>query len=103
MNSAAKLRVFMADLHVSVVYAEPGRQFVRELDIAPGSTVADAIRLSAIGELANLSEADLTRAGIFGRPVAASATLRDGDRVEIYRPLKIDPKEARRRRAEIKR
>jgi putative ubiquitin-RnfH superfamily antitoxin RatB of RatAB toxin-antitoxin module len=53
--------------------------------------------------LANLSEADLTRAGIFGKPVATSAMLRDGDRVEIYRPLKIDPKEARRRRAEKKR
>jgi putative ubiquitin-RnfH superfamily antitoxin RatB of RatAB toxin-antitoxin module len=89
----------MASLRVSVVYAESGRQLVRELEVAPGTTVAEAIRLSAIGELATLSEADLTRAGIFGKPVAASATLRDGDRVEIYRPLKIDPKEARRRRA----
>ena len=93
----------MPDLRVSVVYAEPGRQFVRELDVAPGTTVAEAIRLSAIAELANLSEADLSRVGIFGKPVAASATLREGDRVEIYRPLKIDPKEARRRRAEKKR
>jgi len=89
----------MADLRVSVVYAEPGRHFVRDLDVAPGTTVAEAIRLSAIAELANLSEADLSRVGIFGKPVATNATVRDGDRVEIYRPLKIDPKEARRRRA----
>jgi uncharacterized protein len=93
----------MADLRVSVVYAQPGRQFVRELDVAPGTTVADAIRLSAIAELVNLGEADLTRAGIYGKPVAMNTTLRDGDRVEIYRPLKIDPKEARRRRAETRR
>ncbi len=93
----------MADLRVSVAYADPTRQFVRELDVAPGTTVAEAIRLSAIAELANLSEADLTCAGIFGKPVAMSAMLRDGDRVEIYRPLKIDPKEARRRRAETRR
>jgi hypothetical protein len=93
----------MGDLHISVVYAEPGRQFVRELDVAPGTTVCEAIQLSAIAELATLSEADLTRVGIFGKPVAVSATLRDGDRVEIYRPLKIDPKEARRRRAETRR
>jgi putative ubiquitin-RnfH superfamily antitoxin RatB of RatAB toxin-antitoxin module len=93
----------MADLHISVVYAEPGQQFVRELNVAPGTTVADAIRLSAIAELANLGEADLKRAGIFGKPVATTATLRDGDRVEIYRSLKIDPKEARRRRAETRR
>ena len=89
----------MSDLRVSVAYPDPTRQFVRELDVAPGTTVADAIRLSSIAELANLSEADIKCAGIFGKPVAASATLRDGDRVEIYRPLKIDPKEARRRRA----
>ena len=76
---------------------------MRELDVAPGTTVADAIRLSAIAELANLAEADLTRAGIFGKPDAMNTTLRDGDRVEIYRPLKIDPKEARRRRAETRR
>ena len=89
----------MADLRVSVVYAEAGRQFVRELDVAPGTTVAEAIQLSAIAELATLDEADLKRAGIFGKPVGINTTLRDGDRVEIYRPLKIDPKEARRRRA----
>jgi putative ubiquitin-RnfH superfamily antitoxin RatB of RatAB toxin-antitoxin module len=89
----------MADLRVSVVYAEPGRQFVRELEIAPGTTVADAIRLSAIAEAANLREADLTRVGIFGTLAEAGTKLRDGDRVEIYRPLKIDPKEARRKRA----
>ena len=90
----------MADtLRVSVVYAEPGRQIVRELDVAAGATVAEAIRLSAIAAAAGLAASDLTRLGIFGKTVAADTVLRDGDRVEILRPLKIDPKEARRRRA----
>jgi hypothetical protein len=86
-------------LHVSVVYAEPGRQIVRELDVGAGATVADAIRLSAIAAAAGLTDVDPVHVGIFGKTVAADARLRDGDRVEIYRPLKIDPKEARRRRA----
>ena len=90
----------MADtLRVSVIYAAPARQIVREIEIASGATVADAIRLSAIAEAAGLSEADLERTGIFGRIVDLSTALRDGDRVEILRPLRIDPKEARRRRA----
>ena len=92
----------MADtgtLHVSVVYAEPGRRIVRELDVAAGATVADAIRASAIAATAGLAAIDLTHLGIFGKAVAADAVLREGDRVEILRPLKIDPKEARRRRA----
>ena len=90
----------MADtLHVSVVYAEPERQIMRELDVVAGATVADAIRLSGIATTAGLSAADLTRVGIFGKTAASDTVLRAGDRVEILRPLKIDPKEARRRRA----
>ncbi len=93
----------MADtLHVSVVYAAPARQIVRELDIVSGTTVADAIRLSAIAAAAGLTHIDLGHVGIFGKSVAADALLRDGDRVEIYRRLKIDPKEARRLRARKK-
>jgi putative ubiquitin-RnfH superfamily antitoxin RatB of RatAB toxin-antitoxin module len=86
-------------LRVSVVYAEPGRQIVRELDVAAGATVADAIRSSEIAAAAGLAAGDLTHLGIFGKTVAADTALRDGDRVEILRALKIDPKEARRRRA----
>jgi putative ubiquitin-RnfH superfamily antitoxin RatB of RatAB toxin-antitoxin module len=83
-------------LRVSVVRADPERQFVRELRLPAGATVADAI--AACGSLPGV-DANPTRFGIFGRVVDAGATLRDGDRVEIYRALKIDPMEARRRRA----
>lgn len=85
-------------IRVSVVYAEPQRQIVREIDLDAGATVADAIQASGVlGALPlGFVPAGL---GIFGRNVARDARLRDGDRVEIYRPLQIDPKEARRRRA----
>ena len=86
-------------LHVSLVYAEPGRQIVRELDVATGATVADAIRLSAIASAAGLPAIDFSSVGIYGKTVAPDAVLRDGDHIEILRPLKVDPKEARRRRA----
>jgi putative ubiquitin-RnfH superfamily antitoxin RatB of RatAB toxin-antitoxin module len=84
----------MPDLRISVVYAEPARQRVRKLSLAPGSTVVDAIRCAAV-----VPEAQDVRVGIFGRLVDPSTPLRDGDRVEIYRPLKVDPKVARRNRA----
>jgi putative ubiquitin-RnfH superfamily antitoxin RatB of RatAB toxin-antitoxin module len=85
-------------IRVSVVYADPLRQIAREIDVVADATVNDAIQASGI-----LREcpADFRPAsvGIFGRRVVPEAGLRDGDRIELYRPLLIDPKEARRRRA----
>lgn len=86
-------------VRVSVVYAMPARQFVRELELPAGATVADAIGGSDIVALAGIPAEDLAHIGIFGHPVDRDRILRDGDRVEIYRPLQVDPKEARRRRA----
>jgi putative ubiquitin-RnfH superfamily antitoxin RatB of RatAB toxin-antitoxin module len=87
-------------LQVRVIYAAaPSRQIVRDLRVPAGATVADAIRLSGIGELAGLADAGSQSLGIFGRRVDPATPLHDGDRVEIYRPLLLDPKEARRRRA----
>ena len=69
------------------------------VELAPGSSAMDAVR--AAGILARHPEIDLTKhkLGIYGKVVAADAPLADGDRVEVYRPLAQDPKEARRRRA----
>jgi uncharacterized protein len=87
------------DLRVEVVYAAPERQVRYVLRVAEGGTVSDAIRNS--GVLEAFPEIDLVhnRVGIYGKLVRPEQTLRDGDRVEIYRPLSIDPKEARRTRA----
>jgi len=87
----------MADITVEVVLALPGRTLLKRLLLGAGATVAEAIAAADLGDDGEL--VDLQRVGIFGRRVARKQPLRDGDRVEIYRPLVLDPKEARRRRA----
>jgi putative ubiquitin-RnfH superfamily antitoxin RatB of RatAB toxin-antitoxin module len=86
-------------VEVSVVYAEPDRAFRAELSLPCGATAADAIEQSGFRAMHPDIEIRGDRLGIFARRVALDTVLHDGDRVEIYRPLKIDPREARRRRA----
>ena len=87
-------------IRVSVIYADPVLQIEVPIDVDATATVDDAMRASGIS--ARLPSGFHPAAiGIFGRTVSASDTLRDGDRIELYRPLKIDPKEARRRRAQL--
>lgn len=85
---------------VEVAYAAPSRQEVIELAVRPGASIEQVIRES--GLLERFPEIDLARSrvGIFGEIAGLRDPVRDGDRVEIYRPLLADPKEARRRRAE---
>ncbi len=91
-----------ADWPVEVVYgaAVPDVRWVR---MVPGSTVLDAIRRSRL--LDDYPGLDMRggRVGIFGRFVALSNPVKAFDRVEIYAPLPEDPKEARRRRAALRR
>jgi putative ubiquitin-RnfH superfamily antitoxin RatB of RatAB toxin-antitoxin module len=82
---------------VEIVYALPDRQVLCRISLPDGSTVEDAIRASGLG--AEFPEMDPTRAGIHGKRVPSTTTLRDRDRVEIYRPLPADPKDIRRVRA----
>jgi putative ubiquitin-RnfH superfamily antitoxin RatB of RatAB toxin-antitoxin module len=86
-------------MHVEVVYALPDVQHRLHLELPEGSTVAAA--LDAVRRIPPFREMDLTAqtVGIFGRIVGPDELLGPEDRVEIYRPLKMDPKEARRRRA----
>ena len=86
-------------MRISVVYAEPDRVFNVDVSLPRGAIVADAIRQSGFRAAHPDIEIRDDHLGVFGRRVAPDTVLRDGDRVEIYRPLKIDPKEARRRRA----
>jgi len=83
---------------VEIAYADPERQLLRKVEIAANSTVAEALAASGIADElpAGFEPAGL---GIFGRMVTPDTRLADGDRVELYRPLLADPKEARRRRA----
>lgn len=86
-------------IRVEVVLAMPERQALVALDVATGTTVAEAIALSGLPQMFEGFELDLTRVGIFGRKVNPEQVLQAGDRVEIYRPLVADPKEVRRQRA----
>ncbi|HET6555557.1 MAG TPA: RnfH family protein [Dyella sp.] len=84
---------------VEVVYAGPTQQIVHRVTLPAGSTVIQAIEASnIIAELPDLI-IDPARLGIFSRKASPEQLLEEGDRVEIYRPLTLDPKEARRRRA----
>ncbi len=84
---------------VEVVYAREGQLTRRTLEMPVGSTVLDAVEASAILELLPVGLFDSTRMGIFSRRVRADDLVQEGDRIEIYRSLLIDPMEARRRRA----
>ena len=87
---------------VEVCYALPDASFLVQLDVAAGTTIAQAI--AASGVLVRFPEIDLARnkLGLFGKLKPADTVLRDGDRIEIYRPLQADPMESRRRRARHK-
>ena len=86
-------------MRVEVAYARPDRQRLVRVELAAGATARDAVRASRLEE--EFPEIDIERAplGVFGRACSGETVLRAGDRVEIYRPLQIDPKEARRKRA----
>ncbi|HJU08164.1 MAG TPA: RnfH family protein [Rhodanobacteraceae bacterium] len=90
-----------ATIRVSVIFAAaPDRMFLRELELPNDANVGDAIELSGLRAAFPSVQIDDAHVGIFSRKATLDARLRDGDRVEIYRLLKIDPKEARRRRAQ---
>ena len=86
-------------LRVEVVYALPDRQETCPVELAARASVLDAVRAS--GVLERHPEIDLAscRLGIYGKVVAPDTPVANGDRVEIYRPLALHPREARRRRA----
>ena len=91
----------MADsIRVEVVYATREKVFRNTLCLPDGATLAEA--LEASGARGKWVDADALEqnVGVFGRRMAPDQVLHDGDRVEIYRPLTIDPMEARRRRAD---
>jgi uncharacterized protein len=87
-------------LRVEIAYAEPQRAIVKTMRMPAGSCVADAMRHAALD--ADFSAVDLEHSalGIFGKPIRPEHVLKDGDRIEIYRPLAADPKAARRARVQ---
>jgi hypothetical protein len=88
-------------LRIRVAVALPGRQEVIDVELAEGATAADALHAAKAAEFFGIAAAQL-RPGIWGKACAMDAALRDGDRVEVYRPLQADPKAMRRARAGLK-
>ena len=89
-------------MRVSIAIALPERQEVIDLELAAGSTVADAIAAADLRQAFPGLDVAALQVGIWSREVEPSATLREGDRVEVYRKLKADPKAMRRARARLK-
>ncbi len=86
-------------IRVAVVYADPNTQIEKWVDLPLDSTVGEAIAASGIAP--SLPSGFTPAAiGIYGTIVDEHHRVRHGDRIELYRPLLVDPKEARRRRAQ---
>lgn len=88
-----------AAIRVQVVLAMPDMQDLIDLELPAGSTLEQAIAASGIPERHPALGLGAGSAGIFGRREPPGRILADGDRVECYRPLVADPKDARRARA----
>lgn len=87
------------EIEVSIVFALPDHTQVIQLKVKSGTTLARAIELSGILNQPDLEIPEGIAAGVYGKKKTPDYRLQNGDRIEIYRPLKFDPKEARRRRA----
>ena len=86
-------------MRVTVLWSPAAREVLEwQLELAPEATALHALQASGLA--ASAPDLDLRTAGIgvWGRQVALGQPLRDGDRVEVYRPLRVDPKVARRER-----
>lgn len=88
------------DILVDVVYALPEKQYAYTVSLPAGSTVEQAIQASGLLTLRSDIDLSQNKVGIFSCPVKLRDEVRQGDRVEIYRPLLADPKELRRLRAQ---
>jgi putative ubiquitin-RnfH superfamily antitoxin RatB of RatAB toxin-antitoxin module len=85
-------------VRIEVVYALADAQDIVVVELAEGAAAAQALAASGMLARHGLAAGQL-ELGIFGKKVSPGSPLREGDRIEILRPLAMDPKEARRRRA----
>lgn len=89
-------------INVSVCYATDTVEFLRDLRLEAGATIEDALKVSGLAlEVPGIDLAAMA-VGIYGKKKTLDTVLREHDRVEVYRPLIADPKNARRRRVPAK-
>ena len=87
---------------IEVGYALLERQFLKSLDVKLGASVSEAINLSGVLEEFPEINLDINPVGIYSKKVTLDSVVKDGDRIEISRALRVSPKEARRLRAKKK-
>ena len=86
-------------IEVQVCYALPDSTFLRSLSVPAGTTIEQALAQSGLLQAIPGIDLAINMVGIYGKRKPLDAVLHQHDRVEVYRPLQADPKEARRRRA----
>jgi putative ubiquitin-RnfH superfamily antitoxin RatB of RatAB toxin-antitoxin module len=89
-------------LRIRVAVALAERQEVIPVELEDGATVADALHAAKAAAFFAGTAPEQLRVGVWGKACAMDAALRDGDRVEVYRPLQADPKDMRRARAAVR-
>lgn len=88
-------------MRIEVAYALPKEQYLFVEEVPEGTTLEQALRQSRL--LKELPDLNIEKVGIFSRPVPHDTVLREGDRIEVYRPLKVDPRDRRRQQVEEER
>jgi putative ubiquitin-RnfH superfamily antitoxin RatB of RatAB toxin-antitoxin module len=88
-------------MQVEVVFALAEKQVLRAVELPEGATVAEVIEASNIAQQFPGIDLGKLPSGVWGKRVERSYVVRDGDRVELYRPLENEPREARRLKAEV--
>lgn len=87
-------------IQIEVAYALPEKQWLLSLTVPKGTTAIQAVELSGIRTQIPDLVIDPNELGVFSEKITSDTELNDGDRVEIYRPLIMDPMESRRLRAQ---
>jgi len=89
----------MSTIEVELAFALPDKQWLISLTVPSSKTAREIVSESGLYESISEFDFDNCQVGVWGRQIEWSALLRDGDRLEIYRPLALDPRETRRRLA----
>ncbi|MGP1931193.1 MAG: RnfH family protein [Arsenophonus sp. ET-YP4-MAG3] len=92
----------MIKINIEVVYASKNKQFLLQVNLTKGTNVEEAIIKSGILSLCDDIDLNKNKVGFYSRPAKLSDILSDGDRIEIYPSLHINPEEIRRKRAKNK-
>ena len=87
-------------IQIEVVYALPNRQWTVDLELEVGTSAETAAEVARNSEpLLWIEDMNVAALAVWGKEVSGSYELKDGDRLELLRPLSVDPMEARRRKA----